>query len=88
MPSTPEFEPGPHWWEASALTTHCAIPCSREEMMLAIRNTWNVSETSNRDRWERVLISRYRLDWRIRNREALKSRLFLSRTLRYVARKR
>ena len=21
MPSTPGFEPGPHWWEASALTT-------------------------------------------------------------------
>ena len=21
MASAPEFEPGPHWWEASALTT-------------------------------------------------------------------
>ena len=27
-------------------------------------------ETSHRDRWKRVSISRFRLDWRIRNREA------------------
>ena len=45
-------------------------------------------ETSHRDRWERVSISRFRLDWRIRNREAIKSRRFLSSTLRYVAQKR
>ena len=33
-------------------------------------------------------ISRFRLDWRIRNREALKSRRFLSNTLRHFAQKR
>ena len=47
-----------------------------------------VSETSNRDRWQRVSISRFWLDWRKRNREAIKSRRFLSCTLRYVAQKR
>ena len=41
-----------------------------------------------RDRWERDSISRFRLDWRIRNREALKSRRFLSSNLRHVAQKR
>ena len=46
-----------------------------------------VSETSNRDRWERVSISRFRFDCRKRNREAIKSRRFLSSTLRYVAQK-
>ena len=24
--SRPEIEPRPHWWEATALTGHCAIP--------------------------------------------------------------
>ena len=47
-----------------------------------------VSETSHRDRWKRDSISRFRLDWRIRNREALKSRRFLSSNLRHVAQKR
>jgi len=29
MASKPGFEPGPHWWEASALTT-APSPCSQE----------------------------------------------------------
>ena len=47
-----------------------------------------VSETSHRDRWQRVSISRFRLDCLKRNREAMKSRRFLSSTLRCVAQKR
>ena len=30
MASTPEFEPGPHWWEAER-SHHCAIPCSPQK---------------------------------------------------------
>ena len=37
MASTPGFEPEPHWWEASALTT--APPLQpKEEIILRLRN--------------------------------------------------
>ena len=43
-----------------------------------------VSETRQRDWFERVSIPRPGLNYRIRNREAIKSRRFLSSTFRYV----
>ena len=33
MASSPGFEPGPHWWEASALTTE---PCSLMSYLIII----------------------------------------------------
>ena len=48
MESKLGFEPGPHWWEASALTLvggershHCAIPCSS---IFGINTTRDISK--------------------------------------------
>ena len=60
----------------------------REKSSLVFCPTCLVSETSYRDRLQRVSISRFRLDCRKRNRGAIKSRRFLSSNLRYVAQKR
>ena len=35
MASTPGFEPGPHWWEASALTT--APPLLQQELSQVVQ---------------------------------------------------
>ena len=39
MVSTPEFEPQPHWWEASAFTTAEAAWPSGQRVGLAIRRS-------------------------------------------------
>ena len=31
MASTKRFEPGPHWWKASALTTATSLPLNEQE---------------------------------------------------------
>ena len=37
MASTPGFEPGPHWWEASALTTAPPLlPCISPGIPLSV----------------------------------------------------
>ena len=42
MASTPGFEPGPHWWEASALTTapplltHCRLKIRARPVVIVI----------------------------------------------------
>ena len=58
MASAPEFEPGPHWWEASALTTAPPLLPKREGWKMMIQelsttscnqfNTENVIERRNR----------------------------------------
>ena len=40
MASTPEFEPGPHWFEASALTTAKAIGLLSKTITLLVHNTF------------------------------------------------
>ena len=42
--STPGFEPGPHWWEASALTTAPPLlPCARFEFRFETLKSISVS---------------------------------------------
>ena len=38
MASTPGFEPGPSWWEASALTTAPPLLPSHPQLLLRIRD--------------------------------------------------
>ena len=37
MASTPGFEPGPHWWEASALTTASSLASQKTDMEKRVR---------------------------------------------------
>ena len=58
MASAPEFEPGPHWWEASALTSGPPLLSKRESWKIMIQeltttsynqfNTENVIERRSR----------------------------------------
>ena len=51
MASAPEFEPGPHWWEASALTTAPPLlsKCKSWKMMIQELTTtsYNQFNTEN-----------------------------------------
>ena len=42
----PGIEPGPHWWEASALTDNCAITASQKEnsSLFQVLGSWGTSK--------------------------------------------
>ena len=48
MASTPGFEPGPHWWEASALTTAPHLPPTLSLQSSFLRKTISVILTTGR----------------------------------------
>ena len=55
MASTPGFEPGPHWWEASALTTVPPLLPKQtpSDVLEKIEKTLNNTQTALVAGWEK-----------------------------------